>query len=137
MPNKIEPVFGYKAVIMTSVEIELELELPIMAATGLGALDEAKTFLKIHQKLKEYSAFKTDYHIMDSGYDAEYVYEYVRENDAHPIIDYNYKNEKVDKKTLLQRSYDEIGRPYAPCGKVCKTRNLRLKNQRRFSSVFI
>ncbi len=113
MPNKTEPVFGYKAVIMTSVEIELELELPIMAATGSGALDEAKTFLKIHHKLKEYSAFKTDYHIMDSGYDAQYVYEYVRDDGANPIIDYNARNEKVDKKTLLARGYDEIGRPYA------------------------
>jgi hypothetical protein len=119
-PNKTEPVFGYKAVIMTSVEIELELELPIMVGTGPGNLTESAEFLKLHQRLKEYAPFKTKYHIMDSGYDNEDVYEYVRGEGAIPIIDYNYRREKLTKEALLKRGYDELGRPYAPCKRVCK-----------------
>jgi hypothetical protein len=121
MPNKIEPVFGYKAVIMTSVEVELELELPIMVQTGAGNIDEARTFIEIHKKLSKYASFKTEYHIMDSGYDYEYVYDYVRTQGSIPIIDYNYRNEKLTKEALLKRGYDELGRPYAPCGRVCKS----------------
>lgn len=118
-PNKNEPIFGYKLVIMTSVEVELGLELPIMVSTGPGNINEALTFLKIHKKLKEYSAFQTEYHIMDSGYDFLYVYDYIREQQAVPIIDYNYRREKLTKEALRKRGYDEIGRPYAPCGRVC------------------
>jgi len=118
-PNKLEPVFGYKAVIMTSVEVELDLEIPIMAWSGPGNINEAKTFIKLDKKHKEYSAFKTKYHIMDSGYDYEYVYTHVREEGAVPIIDYNFRNEKLTKEALKKRGYDELGRPYAPCGKAC------------------
>jgi hypothetical protein len=118
-PNKLEPVFGYKAVIMTSVEIELDLEIPIMVSTGSGNITEAEHFLKAKKKLKEYASFETKYHIMDSGYDYLYVYEHIRKDGAVPIIDYNYRNEKLTKEALKDRGYDEIGRPYAPCGKLC------------------
>jgi hypothetical protein len=56
---------------------------------------------------------------MDSGYDYLYVYEHIRKDGAVPIIDYNYRNEKLTKEALKDRGYDEIGRPYAPCGKLC------------------
>lgn len=118
-PNKLEPVFGYKLVIMTTVEIELGLELPLMVSTGPANISEAKEFLKIHKRLKEYTAFETKYHIMDSGYDYLYVYDHVRKDGSIPIIDYNYRNEKLTKEALINRGYDEIGRPYAPCGKLC------------------
>ncbi|AZV57863.1 transposase [Clostridium sp. AWRP] len=90
-----------------------------MVETGSGNINEAETFIKLNKKLKEYSAFETKYHIMDSGYDYEYVYKEVRKEGAVPIIDYNFRNEKLTKEALKRRGYDELGRPYAPCGKVC------------------
>jgi ribosomal protein L34 len=119
-PNKLEKVFGYKAVIMTSVEAELDIEIPVAVMTGPGNISEAESFIELHRELKQYVSFKTEYHILDSGYDYEYVYEYIRGNKSKPIIDYNKRREKVDKESLRKRGYDENGRPYAPCGRVCK-----------------
>jgi hypothetical protein len=56
---------------------------------------------------------------MDSGYDYEYVYKYVRDENGVPIIDYNKRREKLDEESLKQMGYDANGRPFAPCGRVC------------------
>ena len=119
-PNKLEKVFGYKAVIMTSVEAEFNLEIPVAVMTGPGNISEAESFINLHQELKRHVSFKTEYHILDSGYDYEYVYQYIRDGNGKPIIDYNKRREKLDKESLRKRGYDENGRPYAPCGRVCK-----------------
>jgi len=119
-PNKLEKIFGYKAVIMTSVEAELDIEIPVAVMTGPGNISEAESFIKLHRELKQHVSFKTEYHILDSGYDYEYVYEYIRGNKSKPVIDYNKRREKLDKESLRKRGYDESGRPYAPCGRVCK-----------------
>jgi len=119
-PNKLEKVFGYKAVIQTSVEAEFNLEIPVAVMTGPGNISEAENFIKLHMELKRHVSFKTEYHILDSGYDYEYVYQYIRDNNSKPIIDYNKRREKLDKKSLRKRGYDENGRPYAPFGRVCK-----------------
>jgi len=119
-PNKLEKVFGYKAVIITSVEIEFNIEIPVAVMTGAGNLNEAESFLKLHRQLKKHVSFKTEYQIQDSGYDYDYVYEYIRDGNGKPIIDYNKRREKLDKKSLRRRGYDEDGYPYAPCGRVCK-----------------
>lgn len=119
-PNKLEKVFGYKAVIMTSVEAEFNLEIPVAVMTGSGNISEAESFLKLHRRLKTHVSFKTEYQILDSGYDYDYVYQYIRDGNGKPIIDYNKRREKLDKDSLKKRGYDENGYPYAPCGIVCR-----------------
>jgi hypothetical protein len=117
--NKIESIFGYKAVIITSLEAELGAEIPIAVITGPGNLDEAKEFKNLHENLKNYVEFETKYHLLDSGYDKNYIYSYIRENESIPIIDYNKRGEKQEEKDLISRGFDENGYPYAPCGRVC------------------
>ena len=119
-PNKLEKVFGYKAVIMTSVEKEFNLEIPIAVMTGLGNINEAESFIKLHRKLKAHVPFKTEYQILDAGYDYEDVYHYIRDGNGKPLIDYNRRREKLDPDRLKKRGYNENGYPYAPCGRVCK-----------------
>jgi Transposase DDE domain len=118
--TKTERIFGYKAVIITSVETEFNLEIPVAVMTGSGNVCEAESFIKIHSKLKNHVSFKTEYQIMDSGYDYEYVYDYIRGDGGKPIIDYNKRREKLDKESIQKRGYDENGCPYAPCGRLCK-----------------
>mgnify|MGYP001388281626 CR=1 FL=1 len=72
-PNKTEKVFGYKAVITTSIEAEFNVEIPIAVMTGPGNINEAKSFMKLERKLKQYVSFKTEYYILDSAYDHEYI----------------------------------------------------------------
>jgi hypothetical protein len=119
-PNKLERIFGFKAVIITSVEVEFNLEIPVAFMTGAGNISEAEKYVRLHKALKNYSNFRTEYQIMDSGYDYEYVYEYVRSGNCIPIIDYNKRREKHDDESLRKRGYDTNGRPFAPCGRVCK-----------------
>ena len=57
--NKLEKIFGYKAVIMTSVEAEFNLELPVAVMTVLGNISKAESFIRLHQELKQYVSFKT------------------------------------------------------------------------------
>jgi len=119
-PNKKEKVFGYKAVIITSIEAEFNLEVPVAVITGSGNISEAETFIKLHQQLKTHVSFKTEYQVLDSGYDYEYVYSYIRDGNGKPIIDYNKRREKQDENSMKKRGYNQNGYPYAPCGRVCK-----------------
>jgi len=57
--------------------------------------------------------------VLDSGYDYEYVYSYIRNGNGKPIIDYNKRREKLDEKSMKKRGYNQNGYPYAPCGRVC------------------
>lgn len=61
--GKIEAVFGYKAVIMTVVEKILGIEVPVMAGTGPGNISEAKTYIEVSKRLKQYVPFQTKYEI--------------------------------------------------------------------------
>jgi hypothetical protein len=117
--NKTESIFGYKAVIITSLEIELGVEIPIAVITGPGNLDESKAFVNLNENLKSYVEFDTDYHLLDSGYDKNYIYSYIREEESIPIIDYNKRGENQEEKNLVSRGFDENGYPYAPCGRKC------------------
>ncbi|WP_157942983.1 transposase [Acetivibrio saccincola] len=118
-PSKTEKVFGYKAVIITSIEAEFNLEIPVAVITGSGNISEAQTFVNLHQELKRHVSFKTEYQVLDSGYDYEYVYSYIRNGNGKPIIDYNKRREKLDEKSMKKRGYNQNGYPYAPCGRVC------------------
>jgi hypothetical protein len=117
--NKTESIFGYKAVIITSLEMELGVEIPIAVITGPGNLDESKAFVNLNKNLKNYVELDTDYHLLDSGYDKNYIYSCIREEGSIPIIDYNKRGENQEEKNLVSRGFDENGCPYAPCGRKC------------------
>lgn len=82
-PDKKQKIFGYNAVLSTSVEVHLGIELPVAI---------------------------TD--IADAKYDIINNYTYVRGNGSIPIIDYNPGNEKCSRNILLERGYDEKGWPF-------------------------
>jgi len=117
--NKTESIFGYKAVIITSLEMELGEEIPIAVITGPGNLDESKAFVNLNENLKSYVEFDTDFHLLDGGYDKNYIYSYIREEESIPIIDYNKRGENQEEKNLVSRGFNKNGYPYAPCGREC------------------
>jgi hypothetical protein len=85
--------------------VEINLEIPIEVITGPRNISEGESFIKIHRELKRHVCFKTEYHILDSGYDYGYVYQYIRENESKPIIDYNKAKNDPPTPPLLGGGY--------------------------------
>lgn len=91
--NKLVEVFGYKAVIISSVETEFNIETPILVVAGTEKICEDKSFIKLHHVLNGYVPFRAEYQIPDDGYDHEEVYHYIRDGNGKPLIDHNWRGE--------------------------------------------
>lgn len=113
--NKKQKIFGYNAVITTSVELELTLELPVAVTNIAGNADEGKQIIVNKKKIQEAHNVKAQVDIADAKYDTIENYEFIRANGSIPIIDYNIRKEKLSKKDMLERGYDQNGWPFAPC----------------------
>jgi len=133
-PDKVEKIFGFKATISTNIEPELALELPIDCIGGAGSDHDSHHFFYSKEQTKEYHSFATIFDIADSGFDDESVYEYIRDHNSIPIIDYNRRREKISPEILLARGYDQNGYPFAPCECTCKS-NGYSKEEKRLSCV--
>ena len=120
-PNKKVKIFGFQAMITTSIEVEIGLELPVGCVVssaeksdGSYLVPERRKFIREHELLPSLD-------IGDAGFDVTDNFQYVRSTGSIPIIDYNRRGERTDPATLLMRGYDERGTPFAPCGTLCKS----------------
>jgi hypothetical protein len=115
-PDKKEKIFGYNAIISTSVEPHLNIELPVAVSNIAGNADEGSYLVINKEQIRAHHDCKTVVDLADSKYDIISNYEYIRSHGSTPIIDYNPRNEKLSKDDLLKRGYDQQGTPFAPCG---------------------
>jgi len=130
-PDKKEKVFGYQVTIITSVESETLLELPLACMTGPGSDHDGNHFIPLKEELNlHHPTMKSRANTGDSGFDDTPDYDYVRENGSIPTFDYNPRNEDLSQEALLRRGYDQNGYPYAPCQCVCKSNGYDKENRR-------
>jgi len=115
-PDKKEKIFGYNAIISTSVEPHLGIELPVAVSNIAGNAEEGSYLVINREQIREHHGCKTAVDLADSKYDTINNYNYIRNQGAIPIIDYNPRNEKLSRDDLLKRGYDQQGTPFAPCG---------------------
>jgi len=115
-PDKKEKVFGYNAVISTSVEPQTGIELPVAVSNIAGNAEEGDHLIINKEQIRKHHVCKTAVDCADSKYDIIKNYNYIREQGSIPIIDYNSRNEKLSQEDLLKRGYDQQGTPFAPCG---------------------
>jgi len=120
-PNKKVKVFGYQAMIITSIEIEIDLELPVGCITSPADKLDGSFFIPERRKFIQKHSLLPYLDIGDCGFDSIDNFKEIRETGSIPIIDYNIRNEKTSEKTLKARGYDEKGTPFAPCGALCKS----------------
>ena len=129
-PDKKQKIFGYNAILSTSVELHLGIELPVAITNIAGNADEDKQLIankdQIHNR--HHTTAKID--ILDAKYDTLDNFRYIRDNRSIPIIDYNPRNEDLSKKALLDRGYDQNGWPFAPCGLLAKPNGFDQKHGR-------
>jgi len=115
-PNKKQKIFGFDAIIDTSIELTLGIELPVACTTIAGNAEEGRHYVTNKRQILEHHGKTSKIDIGDGKYDELHNYEFSRANAAIPIIYYNPRNENLTTAALKERGYDQNGWPYAPCG---------------------
>jgi len=129
-PAKKQKIFGYNAVLSTSVELHLNIELPVAVTNISGNADEGGQLVKNKEQVYRYHQCQVNVDIADAKYDIIDNYEYIRGKGSIPVIDYNPRNENLSKHALLNRGYDQRGWPFAPCGLLTRPNGFDKKYQR-------
>lgn len=115
-PNRKQKIFGFNAVIDTSIELSLGIELPVACSTIPGNAEEGRHYITNKNQILEYHGKTSRVDLADAKYDEHANYDFSRSHRAIPVIDYNRRNENLSAPALRQRGYDHNGWPYAPCG---------------------
>lgn len=118
-PDKLEKIFGYNAIMTTSIELSLGLELPVGCLNISGNAEEGNQFIPLKEQISRHHP-NTKVDLADAKYDELHNYEYARKIGSIPLIDYNVRNENVSVEGLKLRGYDRNGWPFAPCGVLCR-----------------
>ena len=119
-PDRKEKIFGYNAVLSTSVELLLHIELPVAVTNIAGNAEEGDMLIANRDQILGHHTSQVLIDIADAKYDAIKNYAYIRGKGTIPIIDYNRRSEKLSKDALKKRGYDENGWPFALCGLLCR-----------------
>jgi len=112
--DKVEKIFGYDAVITTSIEPQWGIELPVGCRTIAGNAEEGNQFIPLQEEICGFHPAHPRIHLLDAKYDELDNYDFARTQGAVPLIDYNPRNEKITREALLERGYDRNGWPYVP-----------------------
>lgn len=129
-PNRKQKIFGFNAVIDTSVELDLGLELPVACSILAGNAHEGKHYIINREQILEHHGMTSKIDLADAKYDEHHNFAFSRSHGAIPIIDYNPRSENVSAAALKERGYDRNGWPYAPCGVLTRPNGFDFKCQR-------
>jgi hypothetical protein len=129
-PNRKQKIFGFNAVIDTSIELSLGIELPVACTTIAGNAEEGRHYITNRKQILNYHRKTSKIDIADAKYDEHHNYEFSRSHGAVPIIDYNPRNENITAAALNKRGYDRNGWPYAPCGVLTRPNGFDFNCQR-------
>ena len=129
-PNQKQKIFGFNAVIDTSIELDLGLELPVACTTIAGNAEEGRHFITNREQVHAHHGKTSKIDLADSKYDELNNYTFSRTHGAIPLIDYNTRNETITQVALKKRGYDQNGWPYAPCGLLTRPNGFDFKSQR-------
>ncbi|MBU0698528.1 MAG: transposase [Pseudomonadota bacterium] len=129
-PDRIEKIFGFNAIIDTSIELDLGIELPVAVTTIAGNGEEGRHLITNKNQILHHHGKVSNIHLADAKYDEIKNYEFSRSQGAIPIIDYNPRSENLSPQALKTRGYDHKGRPYAPCGILTRPNGFDQKSQR-------
>ena len=129
-PNKKQKIFGFNAIIDTSIELALAIELPVACTTISGNAEEGKHYITNKKQILKHHGKTSKIALADAKYDEINNYKFARAHGAIPIIDYNPRNENLTAPALRQRGYDHNGWPYAPCGLLTRPNGFDFNSQR-------
>lgn len=119
-PNHKQKVFGFDAVIDTSIELTLGIDLPVACTTIARNGQEGNHYIDNREHVLEYDGKTSKVDLGDAKYDELLNYEFSRSYGAIPIIDYNPRSENLTAAALKKRGHDQNGGPYARCAILTK-----------------
>lgn len=129
-PSRKQKIFGYNLVLSTSVELHLNIEMPVGVTNIAGNADEGSQIIQNDEQIYNHHRRLAKIDIADAKYDITSNYEYLRGKGSIPIIDYNPRRENLTKQALLDRGYDQNGWPFAPCSLLTRPNGFDKKHQR-------
>jgi hypothetical protein len=129
-PNRKQKIFGFNAIIDTSIELELGLELPVACTTIAGNAEEGRHFVTNRKQVLHHHRKTSKIDLADAKYDELNNYAFSRSQGAIPIIDYNPRNENISITILKDRGHDRNGWPFAPCGLLTRPNGFDFNSQR-------
>ncbi|HDH98635.1 MAG TPA: transposase [Deltaproteobacteria bacterium] len=129
-PNRKQKIFGFNAIIDTSIELSLGIELPVACTTIAGNAEEGRHYITNRKQILNYHRKTSKIDLADAKYDEHHNYKFSRSHGAVPIIDYNPRNENINAAALKERGYDRNGWPYAPCGALTRPNGFDFNCQR-------
>jgi len=129
-PDKLQKIFGYNLVLSTSVELNLQIELPVAVTNISGNAEEGSQIIVNDDQIDAHHRCRVNIDIADAKYDITKNYDYIRAKGSIPIIAYNRRRENLSRQALIERGYDEKGWPFAPCGLLCRPNGFDKKCQR-------
>jgi len=120
-PSRQERVFGYRHQKTTAINPELGLELPLGNSTYPANADEGTHFIA-HRAALAMPVLPGQVQLGDAAYDVTANSLWRRQQGAIPVFDDHPRREDLSAETLLERGYDQHGTPYAPCGRLCRSK---------------
>ena len=129
-PDKKEKIFGYNLVLSTSVELNLQIELPVAVTNIAGNAEEGSQIIVNDDQIDAHHHCQVNIDIADAKYDITKNYDYIRAKRSIPVIDYNRRRENLSRQALIDRGYNEKGWPFSPCGLLCRPNGFDKKYQR-------
>jgi hypothetical protein len=129
-PNRKQKIFGFNALIDTSIEMDLGLELPVACSTIAGNAEEGRHFITNKEQVLTHHGKTSKIDLADAKYDEHNNYAFSRSHGTIPLIDYNPRNENLTQAALKKRGYDRNGWPYAPCGLLTRPNGFDFNSQR-------
>jgi hypothetical protein len=129
-PDRTEKIFGFNAIIDTSIELELGIELPVACTVIAGNGEEGRHFITNKIQIGNHHGKASKLHLADAKYDEIKNYQFSRNQGAIPIIDYNPRSENLSPEALKERGYNQKGWPYAPCGLLTHPNGFDASSQR-------
>ena len=129
-PNRKQKIFGFNAIIDTSIELELGLELPVACTTIAGNAEEGRHFITNREQILQHHGKTSKIDLADAKYDELNNYAFSRSQGAIPIIDYNPRAENLAATALKDRGHDRNGWPFAPCGLLTRPNGFDFNCQR-------
>jgi len=131
-PDKKEYIFGFNAIMTTSIEPHLGLALPMAGSHIAGNAREGKYLIHNRNQIASYHpSVQVKLDIADAKYDELDNFAYLRASGSIPIIDLNSRNENLSREALIARGFDECGTPFAPCGILTRANGFDKKRKGR------
>jgi hypothetical protein len=81
-PNRKQKIFGFDAIIDTSIELTLGIELPVGCTTIAGNAEEGRHYITNKNQILEYHSKTSRIDLADAKYDEHANYEFSRSHTA-------------------------------------------------------